>query len=173
MEIISKTIPLEKMELKELLIKNWMTHDGMWFYHCLKEFGVEKTNALNLAAIQSLSDIEVPRISKALGIEKDAIKTFEKLKEAFSSLFCVVKGDFMEFKYDFPADNCLKWEMERCFAYEGMKRMGVIDRYKCGVIYRIQCWMAVLGLNCRFDPPVGLCLWPKTGQCAGEIRFFF
>ena len=22
--------------LKEHLIKNWMTHDGMWFFHCLQ-----------------------------------------------------------------------------------------------------------------------------------------
>jgi len=30
-------IPLEKKELKELLNKNWMTHDAMWFYNCLQE----------------------------------------------------------------------------------------------------------------------------------------
>jgi hypothetical protein len=171
--MISETIPLEKMELKELLIKNWITHDGMWFYHCQQEFGIEKTNALNLAAIKSLSAIEVPRISKALGLEKGAIKTFENFKKTFSSIFRVVKGDFMEFEYGFTSDNCLQWEMARCFAYEGMKRMGVIDQYQCGVIYRIQCWMAVLGLNCRFDPPAGLCLLHKTGKCSGEIRFFF
>jgi hypothetical protein len=173
MEMIPETISLEKRELKELLIKNWMTHDGMWFYHCLQAFGIEKANALNLAAIQSLSAIEVPRISKALGIERAAIKTFEEFKEAFPSLFGVVKGDFMDFRYGFPSDNCLQWEMQHCFAYEGMKRMGVIEQYQCGVIYRIQCWLSVLGLNCRFDPPVGLCLLQRTGKCSGEIRFFF
>ena len=36
-------IPLEKNELKELLNKNWMTHDAMWFYNCLQECGIEKT----------------------------------------------------------------------------------------------------------------------------------
>jgi len=46
-------------ELKDLLIKNWMTHDGMWFYHCLQELGIEQTNRLNKAAIKSLAEIEI------------------------------------------------------------------------------------------------------------------
>ena len=41
-------------ELKELLIKGWMTHDGMWFYHCLQECGIEKTNRINKAAIRAM-----------------------------------------------------------------------------------------------------------------------
>lgn len=35
-------IPLQKNELKELLNKGWMTHDAMWFYNCLQEFGIER-----------------------------------------------------------------------------------------------------------------------------------
>lgn len=164
---------IEPHALKELLIKCWITHDGLWFANCLQQLGIEKANALNLASIKSLSAIEVPRIIKALGMEKEEIKTFEKFKEGFEALFWVVKGDFMQFNYSFPADNLMTWEMERCFAYEGMKRLGVIDQYQCGVLYRIQCWFDILGLECRFDPPVGSCLISKAGRCAGEIQFFF
>jgi len=39
---------LEKDELKELLIKCWMSHDGMWFYHCLQKFGIEQANEIKL-----------------------------------------------------------------------------------------------------------------------------
>ncbi len=164
---------LEKDELKELLIKCWMTHDGMWFANCLQQLGIEKANALNLASIKSLSAIEVPRISKALGIDKGEIKTFERFKEVFEGLFGVVKGDFMQFNTNFPGDNRLQWEMQRCFAYEGIKRLGAIDRYLCGPLYRIKCWFDALGLECCFDPQVDSCLIHKTGKCAGEIRFFF
>lgn len=164
---------LEKDKLKELLIKCWITHDGVWFANCLQQLGIEKANALNLAAIKSLSAIEVPRITKALGMEKGEIKTFEEFKECFEALFGVVKGDFMQFNHSFPAENCMHWEMERCFAYEGMKRLGAIDHYRCGPLYRIMCWFDVLGVNYRFDPPVDLCLIPKTGRCTGEIRFLF
>jgi hypothetical protein len=42
--------PLNKIrteELVDLLNRCWMTHDGMWFYHCLQEFGIEKANKLS------------------------------------------------------------------------------------------------------------------------------
>jgi len=35
-----------------------MTHDGMWFFHCLQEFGIEATNKINKSAIKFLSSIE-------------------------------------------------------------------------------------------------------------------
>jgi hypothetical protein len=54
-------------ELKDLLIRNWMTHDGMWFYHCLRELGIEQTNRLNKAAIKSPAEIEIKRAKKIHG----------------------------------------------------------------------------------------------------------
>jgi hypothetical protein len=167
-----ETSLLPDKDLKELLIKNWMTHDGLWFYHCLQEFGIEKANALNLAAIKSLAAIEVPRIAKALGLRKEEIKSFEDFKRFFPRLFSAVKGDFMEFDYRFTDQESLVWEMHRCFAHEGMKRMGVIGQYRCGVLHRIMCWLEVLELSCSIIPPVDLCLLQKTGRCSGEIRFF-
>jgi hypothetical protein len=169
----SETSLLADVDLKELLIKNWMTHDGLWFFHCLQEFGIEKANALNLAAIKSLAAIEVPRNAKALGLKREDIGSFEDFKRFFPPLFSTVKGNFMEFDYRFTDRESLAWEMHRCFAHEGMKRMGVIDQYRCGVLYRIMCWMEVLGLSCSITPPVDLCLRQKTGRCSGEIRFFF
>ena len=68
---------LNKHQLRELLVKCWMTHDGSWFYNCVKEFGIETANKLNKAAIKTLSPIEVQRVQKALGMEKSKVKTFE------------------------------------------------------------------------------------------------
>ena len=56
-----------------------MTHDSMWFSHCTREFGIDKANKLNKAAIKSLAPIEVKRIKTALGIKKQPIETFEEL----------------------------------------------------------------------------------------------
>ena len=46
---------LNKGEIKELLSKGWITHDAMWFVHCLEEAGIEKTNKINKAAVKSMS----------------------------------------------------------------------------------------------------------------------
>ena len=49
---------LQKEEIIDLLNRCWMTHDGMWFYHGLKNFGIAKANELNKAAIKSLAPME-------------------------------------------------------------------------------------------------------------------
>ena len=76
------TAQLNLKEITDLLHKGWMSTDGMWFYHCLKEFGIEKANRLNKAAIQSLAPLEMKRLKKLLGIEQ--IETFEEFKHLFT-----------------------------------------------------------------------------------------
>ena len=119
---------LDKKELKELLVKNWMTHDGMWFLNAYLSLGIKTANKLNKSAIKSLAQIESARIQKALGKENEIIDTFEKLKKFIDDSFSIVKGDFMNFKYSFPKENLMHWEMHKCFAYEGMKKIGAADQ---------------------------------------------
>ena len=38
---------LDKNQLKEILVKCWMTHDGAWFYNCYNELGIEKPHPHN------------------------------------------------------------------------------------------------------------------------------
>ncbi len=60
---------ISQKECIDLLGKCWMTHDGMWFFHCLQEFGIAATNKINKSAIQSLSSIEINRIKHVLEIK--------------------------------------------------------------------------------------------------------
>jgi len=163
-------ISLGKEELKELLIKGWMTHDGMWFLHCLQECGIEKTNRINRAAIRSMARVETQRVLEAFGLEK--VETRTDLKEFVEEMFQVVKADFMKFSYSFTSPDVLSIEMERCFAHEGMIRMGVAAEYQCGIFERIETWFKTLGLRYLIEPEVEGCLMHRTGACSREIRFF-
>lgn len=69
-----------KKDLKEFIINCWITHDMMWFFHCLQECGIEKTNIINKAASRSLGMVEVKRFKKVFGVED--IKTFAELKNS-------------------------------------------------------------------------------------------
>ena len=160
---------LDKKDLKELLVKCWMTHDGSWFYNCNKEYGIEAANKLNKAAIKNLSVIEVQRVKKAMGMERDKIKTFDQLKEFIDSGFSIVKGDFMDFRYRFPEDNVMHWEINRCFAHEGMKRIGIQEGYECGLLYRVSCWLDVLGIKHEIEPEFETCLLYSQEKCSGKI----
>jgi len=164
-------IPLQKSELKELLNKNWMTHDAMWFYHCLQEFGIEKTNKINKAAIHDMATIEIKRIQKAVGASQ--INTFDDFKSFFDQAMEIATGKFMKYKYNSPSHNLIHGEWESCFAHEGMKALGVADRYECGVMHRINTWLNTLGIKYELKPNVSGCLMHTDGKCAWDYRFFF
>ncbi len=160
---------LDKQQLKELLVKCWMTHDGSWFYNSAQELGVDAANKLNKAAIKTLSVIEMQRIKKAMGWENIKIKTLEQLKVFISNAFSILKGDFMDFKYSFTENNQMHWEMNQCFAYNGMKMFGFNKEYECGVIYRVSCWLDALGINHTIEPKIDLCLLNSHKKCSGDI----
>jgi hypothetical protein len=162
---------MTKNEVKELLNKGWMTHDGMWFKNCLLEFGIEKTNKINKAAIRDMASIEIKRIKKALGV--DRIDTFDEFKRVFDATMEIVTGKFMKYRYSTPAHNVVHAEWERCFAYEGMKLLGVVDRYECGIMFRIETWLDTLGIKYEVEPKVTGCMMHTDGKCYRDYRFFF
>ena len=165
----------EKEKLVEFLNKNWMTHDGLWFYECIQELGADKTNKINKAAIQALAEIEVKRIRAFLGAEGKQLDTFDRFKDFIANVSEFFIPEFMNASMNFPEDNILQWEFtpETCFAYKSMKSMGVIDDYECGVIYRVQCWLKNLGISYDIIPPVTKCLIHENGMCSGRFILHF
>lgn len=152
-----------------------MTHDAMWFYQCLQGFGIRKANKMNKAAIRSLAPIEVGRIKKFLGIEKEHIETFEEFKKFFAGASELCIPAFMNATMGFPSENVLGWEFKpkNCFAYKGMKNIGVIDEYECGVIYRIECWIESLGIKHDVNPRINRCLMVDDVNCSGHFKLYF
>jgi len=164
---------LNKEELKNLLIKNWMTHDGAWFLNTYLRFGIDKANKLNKGAIRTLAIFEINRVKKRSKLGDKKISNFEELKAFVNDAFSVLKGDFMEFTYSFPGNNSIHWEMRKCFAYEGMKKLGVQKEYECGVIYRISCWLKELGIKHKIKPKIKKCLLNFQEKCSGDIIVSF
>ena len=109
------------------------------------------------------------RIKKAMGWENVKIEMFEQFKIFITSGFSVIKGDFMDFKYTFPENNRMHWEMNRCFVYKGMEMIGVHKQYECGIIYRVSCWLDALGINHKIEPEIDKCLLNSRGNCNGDI----
>jgi len=162
---------LQRNELKEILIKNWMTHDAMWFYHCLQECGIERTNKINKAAVRAMGTIEIRRIQKALGVEK--VATFEDFRSLLEATWDIVNADFMKVHFSLPSQNVLRGDFERCFAYEGIKRIGVIEQYQCGIFERIYGWFDGMGMKHSVFPEVEGCMMHTDGKCFREIAFSF
>ena len=164
-------ILINNHDLREFLIKSWMTHDSFWFYHCLQEFGIEKTNKINRAAVKSMSKIEIKRIKKLFGIEK--IETFEELKNIMNIAMELFKADFMEFRYTFPERNEIHCEMGKCWAYEGIKRLNVIENYQCAIYTRVEGWFEALNIDYSVSPPLDGCFMHEKGSCIRDYTFHF
>lgn len=163
---------LGKRELKELLCKGWMTHDAMWLLHCVEVLGMEKTNKINTKAVYSMSRIEINRVKKALGYSNDTITKFDDLKELIVQTMELIKADFMDFSWSTPEKNVLHWKWSKgsCFAYQGIKGLGVLDEYECGVMKRIEGWMQGLGVDYKLVPQINGCLMAGQDEtCEGDF----
>ena len=171
MSVLNK---VEKKEIRDLLGKGWLTHDGMWFYHTYQELGIEKANTLNKAAIKSLAPIEINRVKKVLGIGGEKIRTFEELKDFMLEALEIILPNsvFEKFRFRSSPKDFLHWEWESgaCFAYKGMKQIGIIDQYRCGVLYRVECWLEALGIKYSINPKIDKCMMYEKGACLGDIR---
>ncbi|MBU1493740.1 MAG: hypothetical protein KJ956_07215 [Actinobacteria bacterium] len=172
--------PLDRMakdQIRDLLAKGWLTHDGMWFVHVAAELGIERANALNRAAIHSMSEIEVGRLLDALGVDAAALTTSDQVCSLLADGLAVVLPDSISSRISLSAPDptaiCIEWDEGECFAYRGMRRVGLLDWYECGVLYRIECWLETLGIRHEVDPPVGRCRMRIDGRCASEVRLEF
>ena len=163
---------ISKEELIDLENRCWMTHDGMWFYSCLKRFGIEEANRLNKSAIRGLACFEIERTKKTVGFDRKTIETFADWRAYFSIAAKLFIPSFMNVTFSFREPDVMHWEFEpnSCFAFKGMKRMGVIDRYECGVIYRVECWLDCFGVRYETMPKLGKCMMRESGHCSGDIR---
>ncbi len=162
---------IEKNRLRDLLNRGWMTHDGMWFFHCFQEFGIDKTNKVNRAAVRTMAMVEGKRIRKVLGLGE--IKSFAELKTLLEEGFEIIKADFMNFALRFPEENVCLWEIPTCFAHDAVKKLGVIDKYQCGIVERPLGWLDALGIKYTMKPRSEVCLMHAEGKCMREFRFEF
>jgi len=163
-----------KRDIRNLLGKGWLTHDGLWFFHTYQELGIEKANELNRAAIKSLAPIEVERAKRTLGISVERFDNLDDLMDFMLAALELTLPDsiFNKIHFESPSRDRILWNWEngQCFAYKGMKQMGTIDQYHCGVMYRIECWLEALGIAYSMHPRIEGCLMHEKGLCKGEIR---
>jgi hypothetical protein len=160
---------LDKTELRDVLVRNWMTHDAMWFANSLRHFGIDKTNQLNKAATRAMAAIEATRLKKLLGVDK--ITTFDDLKGFTEQAFEILRGPFMQFELTFPRQNVMLWSVRHCFAHEGMTKLGIADQYECAIYERFDAWLEVLKVAYSVQPPLNGCQMQRQGHCTREYQF--
>lgn len=151
-------------QLKELLVKNWLTHDAMWFAVAVEELGIDTANRLNRRAVAAMSVVEAKRIKRLIGL--DAVRTPGELRRFFDAATMLVIPSAIEFTVDWaPHGRAMTFEVTRCFAYEGVTALGVADTYECGIYERVKGWLDALGVGYEMEPDELLCSMCHSGSC--------
>ena len=123
-----------------------------------------------------MAPIEMDRMKRLVGITREKLDTFDGLVQFMLAALELTLPDsvFTKFHFTPSAGNVIRWRWERfqCFAYKGMKQIGVIDGYRCGVMHRIECWLEALGVRYSIRPVIEGCLMHEKGVCEGEIQVF-
>ena len=162
---------ISKPALRDLLVNNWMTHDAMWFASSARLCGIERTNVVSRGAAKAMAEVEAQRLQKALGV--GSVGSFGELRRFLQAAFELVQGPFMKFELRYPEHNLMCWETQECFAHAGVSKLGMIDRYECGVFDRLEAWLECLGIEFQATPDINGCFLHRLGRCVREYRFSF
>jgi len=132
---------------------------------------------LNKQAIKAMAPFEVQRLLRILEMQKEDLKDTESVVQFMRNAMSLILPDSVvtTFHLEVKPGGCIhySWQDNECFAYKGMSRIGVISKYECGVMYRIECWMRELELQFKADPELILCQMYGTGSCEGEYFLSF
>lgn len=166
---------VSKDELRELLGKGWLTHDGAWFVSVAQEMGMEAANRMNKAAIRAMAPFETRRTMKVLGVTREELADFTVVKDFVGAGLGLIMPDSVvtRLHLDYPEENVMRWRWDpgQCFAFKSMTQLGLAEQYECGVLYRIGCWLDALGIAYEMTPRPVMCRMLEDGECAGEFVF--
>ena len=167
---------ISRSDLRDLLSRNWMTHDAMWFHHAVVELGMDTANRLNEGAVRDMATIEIRRVAAALGYG-DGYRpgSIFELERFMGQVFQVVLASFMKFTFFVSEPNVMRvgFLPGDCFAFKGLTRAGAIAGYRCAVMLRVDTWFAALGLDFEAEPALGPCTMHTEGRCDRTYRFRF
>ncbi len=162
---------LNQEQLRSILIKNWMTHDALWYGEVASRFGMTEASPMNLRVCKKLGKIECRRLMKMVGVSTPS--NMVDYRELFEFGKKVFFPDFMNVQIKYPGDDLQVFHVLDCFAYKGMKEAGVIEDYECGIFERIEGWFEAMDLIYTLTPELSRCLKFKGEDCTITVKFHF
>jgi hypothetical protein len=165
-------MPIKALDFKEtkgLLIRNWMTHDALWYGEVARNFGMGAASPMNLRVCRQLGRIEFTRFMKAVGAT--APRGFENYRNLFEAGGRIFVPEFITFEFEYREPNTQIFRVGDCFAHKGMEKSGVLSEYECGIFVRIEGWFDAMGLKYSRDQDLSRCLKYKGLECVIAYQF--
>jgi len=163
--------PLDREELRDILIKNWLTHDALWYGEAALKLGMAEASPMNLRVCRKLGQIEFRRLIKTVNAALPG--NFQEYRELFELGWQVFVPDFMDFQIKYPGDDTQVVHVLDCFAHRGMEQAGLLPDYECGIFERIEGWLDTMNLKYTRTPDLSRCLKFKGKDCRVSFKFIF
>jgi len=162
---------LNPKQVRDILIKNWMTHDALWYREVANRFGMAEASPMNLRVCRGLGQIEFKRLMKML--EASSPKDIGEYRELFELGKEVFFPDFMILEITYPGNDSQVFHVSDCFAHRGMQKAGLLGDYECGIFERIEGWFDAMNLKYTRSPDLSRCLKSKGEACRIRAEFHF
>lgn len=162
---------INRDQLKDILLRNWMTHDALWYGEVAARLGMAEASPMNLRVCRNLGRIEFKRLMSLAGAA--APQNFEAYLELFELGKEVFVPEFITIHIDYPGNSKQVFHVSECFAHEGMKKLGVLADYECGIFERIEGWFDAMGLKYTRTPDLSRCLKFRGEECRITVDFRF
>jgi hypothetical protein len=158
-------------EQRDFLLRNWMTHDALWYREAATQLGMEKASPMNLRVCRELGQIETKRFIKLVGASPP--KNIEEFRELFEAAGALLVPPFMDFDVEYRGEDTFILFMKDCFAHRGMEKVGLLSEYECGIFIRIEGWFDAMELKYERTPDLSRCLKYTEGECVITVKFNF
>jgi hypothetical protein len=162
---------INRDQLKDILLRNWLTHDALWYGEVAGKFGMAEASPMNLRVCRKLGRIEFKRLMSLAGAPPP--KNFEAYRELFELGSEVFVPEFITIHIDYPGNSTQVFQVSECFAHQGMKKLGLLADYECGIFERIEGWFDAMGLRYTRTPDLSRCLKFKGEECRITVQFHF
>ncbi|MGD8764270.1 MAG: DUF6125 family protein [Desulfobacteraceae bacterium] len=164
-------LQVNQKQIRDFLMKNWMTHDALWYTEVAHRFGMAEASPMNLRVCRKLGQIECKRVMKQVEVPPPGnMMDFRQLFELAERIFV---PDFMTFRAEYPGSDLQQVHVFDCFAYNGMYKAGLVSEYECGIFERIEGWFDAMGLAYTRSPDLSRCLKHRGKDCVVTFQFEF
>ncbi len=162
---------INKEDIRDFFCKDWMTHDGIWFAQSVQEIGIEKTNKLNTNGIRMMAETEMKRLVMLFNNGNKSFDSYDEFQQFITKSVDFVRPNFMQFTFSFSQNKTLRIDFHKCWAFEGVKKLGFIEHYECAVVMRLKSWFEYLDIQYTISPDFKKCLMYEKGICSYQFQF--
>jgi len=162
---------ISREQLRSLLIKNWMAHDGLWYGEVAAAYGMAEASPMNIRVCRKLGQVEFRRLMKMF--EKPAPKNMTEYRELFDLGREAFFPDFVTVRVEYPGNDNQDFHFDDCFAHRAMMKTGLLPEYECGIFERVEGWFDAMGLSYTRSPDLSRCLKLEGGPCDITVQFRF